>query len=86
MIRAATHDDLPALVALGAFLHDESPRYRVRSFDPVRCSEHLRSLIDGAGVVFVTLLPTLMVAVTSFPRLWTSSQVPMRYLMIRARP
>jgi GNAT superfamily N-acetyltransferase len=53
MIRAATHDDLPALVALGAFLHDESPRYRVRSFDPVRCGEHLRGLIDGAGVVFV---------------------------------
>jgi GNAT superfamily N-acetyltransferase len=53
MIRVATVHDLPALVSLGAFLHDESPRFRQRSFDPVKCGEHLKMLIDGAGVVFV---------------------------------
>lgn len=52
MIRPATYADIPRIVALGHLLHDESS-YRTLSFDPVKVSDFLASLIAGAGVVFV---------------------------------
>ena len=45
MPREATIEDLPVLLALGAALHAESPRYRRLSFDADRLDATLRQLI-----------------------------------------
>lgn len=63
MIRCATVDDVPCLVKLGAFLHDESPRYRTRNFDPIKCGDFLRRLIEGEGIVFVACIEGEVVGV-----------------------
>ncbi|TYL43910.1 GNAT family N-acetyltransferase [Dickeya sp. ws52] len=53
MIRPATKDDIPALVALGLQMHHES-RYRVFSFDEEKCTALAEQLIDVPfGVVLV---------------------------------
>jgi GNAT superfamily N-acetyltransferase len=49
MIRDATPHDIPALVALGEVMHDESPRFRALTFDGVRLARTLASVIDGAA-------------------------------------
>ncbi|HDL7723246.1 TPA: GNAT family N-acetyltransferase [Yersinia enterocolitica] len=53
MIRPATIDDIPALVALGARMHRES-RYVTFSFDEDKCAALAVSLINAEfGVVLV---------------------------------
>jgi len=47
MIRPATHDDLPALLALGARMHAESPRFSRLTFSGVRLRQTLTALIDS---------------------------------------
>lgn len=53
MIRPATHADIPRLVELGQMLHGMSS-YASLQFDAEKVAELLGSLIDGAGVVFVS--------------------------------
>lgn len=53
MIRAATLDDLPRLVMLGAAMHAEST-YRDQPFVAEKVANLLGALINGAGVVFVS--------------------------------
>lgn len=45
MIRKATLDDLPTLLALGASMHAESPRFSRLAFSASRLEETLRALI-----------------------------------------
>lgn len=54
MIRAATHDDVPSLVRLGSLLHDMSS-YAGLGYDEDKVGRQCRSLIDGAGAVFVSV-------------------------------
>ena len=53
MIRPATKEDIPALVALGGMLHSESSYSNLR-FIPEKVAVFLQRVIDGAGVVFVS--------------------------------
>ena len=46
MIRAATLDDLPALLHLGALMHAESPRFSRLRFDAGRLEDTLRLAIE----------------------------------------
>jgi GNAT superfamily N-acetyltransferase len=46
MLRAATIDDLPALVELGAVMHAESPRYARLRFDAGRLAQTLTGLLS----------------------------------------
>lgn len=52
MIRVATHDDVPSLVALGQILHDTSS-YSALGYDPEKVARQVEALINGAGGVFV---------------------------------
>lgn len=45
MIRSATIDDLPTLLALGEAMHAESPRFAKMAFSAARLEETLRALI-----------------------------------------
>jgi GNAT superfamily N-acetyltransferase len=47
MIRDATHDDIPALVALGRVMHDESPEFRDMPYAPEKVEKMLHALIDN---------------------------------------
>lgn len=51
MVRDATHDDIPALVALGAIMHAES-RHSFMAYGAEKVAETLRALI-GSGFVRV---------------------------------
>lgn len=54
MIRAATLDDLPQLLRLGAAMHAESPRFSRLHFSAVRLEATLRALMDSPrGFVMV---------------------------------
>jgi GNAT superfamily N-acetyltransferase len=52
MIRAAQLTDVPAIVEIGAVLHCTSV-YRDIAFNRDKVADLMRSLINGAGVVFV---------------------------------
>lgn len=52
MIRLATKDDLPRLLALGKEMHEES-NYADFNYCPGNVELMLGSLIDGGGVIFV---------------------------------
>lgn len=47
MIRVATLDDVPALVALGAAMHAESPRFSRLRFSGERLAATLRAAVQG---------------------------------------
>ncbi len=51
MIRSATHEDIPRLVELGAIMH-ATTSYSHLPYSPEKTGAFLRSLIDGAGVMF----------------------------------
>lgn len=51
MIRAAKHEDIPRLVELGAIMH-ATTSFSHLDYSPERTGDFLRTLIDGAGVVF----------------------------------
>lgn len=53
MIRTATHDDVPRILELGRLLHATSA-YSALPFDEQKVGALMHSLIDGAGVVFVS--------------------------------
>lgn len=53
MIRPATLEDIPRIVALGRLFHAESPEFRDISFDEKKLTETLVNCINGAGVVFL---------------------------------
>ncbi|QXG34033.1 GNAT family N-acetyltransferase [Pseudomonas viridiflava] len=55
MIRPATHEDTPALVELGALLHQISS-YSSMAYNPAKAAQFLDALIDGLGVVFVAVV------------------------------
>lgn len=54
MIREATAHDIPALVALGRAMHDESPRWRRLEYDAEKVTNTLRVLVgEPWGFVWV---------------------------------
>ncbi len=53
MIEAATIEDVPRLVELGALMHAEAPNFCELPFSRVKVAQTLVGLIQGGGVVFV---------------------------------
>jgi len=54
MIREATAADVPRLVSLGTLMHDESPRFRERPFNPMKVATLAHNLIAAPdGLVLV---------------------------------
>lgn len=53
MVEPATLLDIPRIVQLGQLLHETST-YRAIPFNPEKVGRLMATLIDGAGVVFVT--------------------------------
>lgn len=53
MIRDATDDDVPALLALGRLMHAESPRFSRLDFSAPRLAGTLRGLIAGGQFMLV---------------------------------
>lgn len=54
MIRAATAQDIPALVALGARMHAESPRFRRLKFSPEKLTQTLNAvMVNPLGLLWV---------------------------------
>lgn len=51
MIRPATPADLPALLALGAAMHAESPEYSVEPFEPDVLEATLREVLAEGGAL-----------------------------------
>lgn len=49
VIRRAVPKDLPALIALGARMHAESPHFRRVTFSPAKLEQTLKQLIESAG-------------------------------------
>lgn len=47
MLRDATRDDIPAIVALGALMHAESPHFRVLTWDGDKVARTVAHLIDS---------------------------------------
>lgn len=67
-IRPATRDDLPALIAMGQHLHDESPRYQGMKFNPSKL-ERLFDTLQGTllskpGCVFVAVEGEYIIGMT----------------------
>ena len=56
MIRPATLDDLPALLALAGVMHAEAPAYRDWQFDADKVAALLRGLIAGGGCLLVSVM------------------------------
>lgn len=54
MIRVATHEDVDSIVMLGRLLHDISS-YASQGYDEAKVAQQCRTLIDGAGIVFVAI-------------------------------
>jgi GNAT superfamily N-acetyltransferase len=53
-IRRATPDDWPAIIAMGALAHEESPRFSKMVFSPARCHALFNSVLaTPTGVAFV---------------------------------
>lgn len=62
MIREATHDDLPSLLALGARMHAESPRFSRLTFSGARLRQTLAALIDSPqGFLWVGVFDDMVV-------------------------
>ena len=56
MIKAATHEDVEDLVALGARMHDESPAWNRLTYSPEKVAHLLHQLInDPLGFVHVAI-------------------------------
>ena len=48
-VRPADHADAACVVALARAMHDESPRYRGHSFDPLKVADHFHALVPLGG-------------------------------------
>lgn len=53
MIRAATTDDISAMVYLGQLMHDESPRYAKSEYKPEKLVALADHVLGGNGIAFV---------------------------------
>jgi GNAT superfamily N-acetyltransferase len=47
-MRQATHNDIPAIVALGKSMHDESPFFRALEWDAEKVAQTAAALIEAA--------------------------------------
>lgn len=61
MIRPATVEDIPALLAMGVYAHQEAPQYRIRQYDQAKAATLFERLIGGDGVVFVSDIKGIVV-------------------------